>query len=154
MRGQDRASFQLAANPGEGLRPLHRVASGGELSRVMLALHVVLEGAGGDRTLVFDEVDTGVGGPVADAIGRRLAVLARRHQVFCVTHLPQVAAYGEQHLRIQKGEADGRTQSAIRPLAAKERVEELARMLAGREPTSTSRKHARELLSAADREKT
>ena len=147
--GVERAAFQLEANPGEGMRPLHKVASGGELSRVMLALHAVLEDAGRNRTLVFDEVDTGVGGGVADAIGSRLAALAGRHQVLCVTHLPQVAAHADGHLRIRKADRDGRTYASIEPLDRDTRVEELARMLGGREPTSVSRRHAEELLTAA-----
>ena len=149
LLGAEGAMFQLEANPGEGLRPLHKVASGGELSRVMLALHAVLENAGGGRTLVFDEVDSGVGGGVADAIGSRLAALASGHQVLCVTHLPQVAAHADGHLRISKADRDGRTFASIESLDRDTRVEELARMLGGREPTSVSRRHADELLTAA-----
>ncbi|NIM01047.1 MAG: DNA repair protein RecN [Acidobacteria bacterium] len=149
LHGAEGAMFRLEANPGEGLRPLHKVASGGELSRVMLALHAVLENAGGGRVLIFDEVDTGVGGAVADAIGSRLAGLARRHQALCVTHLPQVAAYADGHLRISKRDRAGRTLASIESLDRDTRVEELARMLAGREPTSVSRRHATELLAAA-----
>jgi len=150
LLGAEGATFQLEANPGEGLRPLHKVASGGELSRVMLALHAVLEDAGGGRTLVFDEVDSGVGGGVADAIGSRLAVLASRHQVLCVTHLPQVAAHADGHLRISKADRAGRTYASIESLDRDTRVEELARMLGGREPTAVSRRHANELLAAAN----
>jgi len=149
LQGVESVEFQLAANPGEDLRPLRKVASGGELSRVMLALHAVLGDAAAGRVLVFDEVDAGVGGSVADAIGSRLAALARRQQVLCVTHLPQVAAYADGHLRIHKGDRDGRTYAAVEPLDRGSRVEELARMLAGRTPTSVSRRHARELLDAA-----
>lgn len=149
LHGAEVAEFRLAANPGEGLRPLHKVASGGELSRVMLALHAVLEDASAGRVLVFDEVDAGVGGAVADAIGSRLAALARRQQVLCVTHLPQVAAYADGHLRIRKDDRGGRTYASVEPLDRGSRVEELARMLAGRTPTSVSRRHAREMLAAA-----
>ena len=149
LRGVERATFQLEANPGEGLRPLHKVASGGELSRMMLALHAVFEDAGGGRALVFDEVDAGVGGAVADAIGSRLAALAGQHQVLCVTHLPQVAAYADGHLRIWKADRAGRTFASIESLDRDTRVEELARMLGGREPTTVSRRHANELLAAA-----
>lgn len=150
LLGAEGATFQLEANPGEGLCSLHKVASGGELSRVMLALHAVLEDAGGGRTLVFDEVDSGVGGAVADAIGSRLAALAGRHQVLCVTHLPQVAAHADGHLRICKTDRGGRTYASIESLDRDTRVEELARMLGGREPTPVSRRHAQELLTAAN----
>jgi DNA repair protein RecN (Recombination protein N) len=149
LRGAEGATFQLEANPGEGLRPLHKVASGGELSRVMLALHAILEDAGGGRVLVFDEIDSGVRGAVADAIGSRLALLAGRHQLLCVTHLPQVAAYADGHLRIAKNDRAGRTYASIESLDRNTRVEELARMLGGREPTTVSRRHANELLLAA-----
>ena len=149
LAGVDAATFQFEANPGEGLRPLHKVASGGELSRVMLALHAVLEDAGRGRVLVFDEVDAGVGGAVADSIGSRLAALAGLHQVLCVTHLPQVAAYADGHLKISKNDRSGRTYASIEALDRATRVEELARMLGGREPTTVSRRHATELLAAA-----
>jgi DNA repair protein RecN (Recombination protein N) len=147
--GAEGAVFQLAANPGEGGRPLHKVASGGELSRVMLALHAVLEDVGGGRVLVFDEVDTGVGGAVADAIGSRLSSLAARNQVLCVTHLPQVAAHADGHLRIRKVREGGRTHAAAEVLDRDTRVEELARMLGGRGPSPVSRRHAEELLTGA-----
>jgi len=147
--GAEGAVFQLAANPGEGLRPLHKVASGGELSRVMLSLHAVLEDVGGGRVLVFDEVDTGVGGGVADSIGSRLAALARGNQVLCVTHLPQVAAHADGHLRIRKVSRGGRTHAAVEVLDRHTRVEELARMLGGRGPSPVSRRHAEELLTGA-----
>jgi DNA repair protein RecN (Recombination protein N) len=149
LLGAEGAWFQFEPNPGEGFSPLHRVASGGELSRVMLALHAVLEDAGGGRTMIFDEVDSGVGGSVADAIGTRLSALADRHQVLCVTHLPQVAAYADGHLLISKSDQEGRTLAAFEALDRNTRVEELARMLGGREPTKVSRRHANELLAAA-----
>jgi len=149
--GAERAEFLLAANPGEPLCALGQAASGGELSRVMLALHMVTESAGSDRALVFDEVDAGVGGAVADAVGARLAALARRRQVLCVTHLPQVAAYADRHFRVRKRVRQGRTLADVEDLARESRVEELARMLAGKRPTETSRRHAVELLGAAGR---
>jgi len=148
-RGAERAELMLAANPGEPLRPLARVASGGELSRVMLALHAVIDGASGDRVLVFDEVDAGVGGAVADAVGARLARLARSHQVLCVTHLPQVAAYGDRHLRVRKQSGRGRTFVEVAPLSKEERVAEVARMLSAKEASSSARRHAEELLRSA-----
>jgi len=150
-RGAERAEFLLAANPGEPLRALRQVASGGELSRVMLALHVVAEGRQGRRVLVFDEIDSGVGGAVADAVGARLQRLARSRQLLCVTHLPQVAAYADNHFRVRKRVASGRTHAGIVSLSGSERVEELARMLGGKSTTSTSRRHASELLNAAGR---
>jgi DNA repair protein RecN (Recombination protein N) len=148
-RGSERAEFMLAANPGEPFRALNRVASGGELSRVMLSLHAVIEPAARDRVLVFDEVDAGVGGAVADAIGARLARLARRNQVLCVTHLPQVAAHADGHYAVRKRVEGRRTRAEVTSLGREERVEELARMLGGKRPTATSRRHASELLSAA-----
>jgi DNA repair protein RecN (Recombination protein N) len=147
VRGGERGEFQLAANPGEPSRPLNRVASGGELSRVMLALHGAVDGAGDDRTIVFDEVDAGIGGRVANAVGARLARLARGNQVLCVTHLPQVAAFADWHLAVRKQVRGGRTSTAIEALDGERRVEELARMLGGRKVTPTSRKHAAELLA-------
>ncbi len=149
--GGERAEFLLAPNPGEEARPLARIASGGELSRVMLALHVVLEGAGLARTVVFDEVDVGIDGAVADAVGARLARLAARRQVLCVTHLPQVAAYADRHYHVRKRVEGGRTRADVRTLQGKERVDELARMLGGKTVTEASRRHAADLLAAAER---
>jgi DNA repair protein RecN (Recombination protein N) len=117
----------------------------------MLALHTVFENAGEGRVLVFDEVDAGISGAVADAVGSRLADLAETHQVLCVTHLPQVAAHAERHYRVRKETAGGRTRTEIAGLSDEERVEELARMLAGSEPTSASRRNAADLIAAAAR---
>jgi DNA repair protein RecN (Recombination protein N) len=124
-------------------------ASGGELSRVMLAVEVVLAGADTVPTLVFDEVDAGVGGRAAIEIGRRLARLAATHQVVVVTHLAQVAAYADRHLVVDKGAESGITRSAVRTVREQDRVVELARMLAGTEETETGRAHAEELLASA-----
>jgi DNA repair protein RecN (Recombination protein N) len=148
-RGAERAEFLLAANPGEQPKPLAKVASGGELSRTMLALHVVLDGAGRGRTLVFDEVDAGVGGAVASAVGARLATLARAHQVLCVTHLPQVAAHAGRHYHVRKDVAKGRARTEVAPLQGVARVEELARMLGGATTTPASRRNAEALLAEA-----
>ena len=147
--GSERAEFLLAANPGEPFRPLVRVASGGELSRVMLALLVVVDGGGDGRVLVFDEVDAGIGGPMADALGARLARLARRHQVLCVTHLAQVAAHADRHLVVHKRVVRDRTVAGVTALSGDARVDELAKMLGGRRLTDTSRRHASEMLLAA-----
>ncbi len=147
--GAERAEFFLAANPGEPARPIGRAASGGELSRLMLALNVVLDGAAPGRVLVFDEVDAGVSGSVAVAVGARLAQLAARHQVLCVTHLPQVAAHADGHYHVSKRVASGRTHTEIIALTGDERVNELARMLGGRQATDASRENAAELLAEA-----
>ena len=151
-RGADRVEFQLAANPGEPLGPLHKVASGGELSRVLLALHAAADAsAPGRRVLVFDEVDAGIGGAVADAVGARLHRLAARNQVLCVTHLAQVAAHADRHFAVRKRVEAGRTRAAVAELDEERRVDELARMVGGREATDVSRRHAAELVLAARR---
>lgn len=148
--GCDEVELRLHAHAGASPLPLHKGASGGELSRVMLALEVALAGADPVPTMVFDEVDAGVGGRAAVEIGRRLARLAARHQVVVVTHLPQVAAYADRHLLVDKARTpDGPTRSRVRRLDEAERVVELARMLAGLDDTDTGRAHAEELLAAA-----
>jgi DNA repair protein RecN (Recombination protein N) len=147
--GAERAEFFLAANPGEPARPIGRAASGGELSRLMLALHVVLDGDTPGRVLVFDEVDAGVSGSVAVAVGVRLSRLAAKHQVLCVTHLPQVAAHADGHYHVSKRVASGRTHTEISALTGDARVNELARMLGGRQATDASRENAAELLAEA-----
>jgi DNA repair protein RecN (Recombination protein N) len=148
--GVDEVELRLVAHAGAAPQPLHKGASGGELSRVMLALEVALAGADPVPTMVFDEVDAGVGGRAAVEIGRRLARLAARHQVIVVTHLPQVAAYADRHLVVDKTARDnGATRSSVRTLAEPDRIVELARMLAGLDHTDTGRAHAEELLAAA-----
>jgi DNA repair protein RecN (Recombination protein N) len=147
--GLDRVEIQLAAHPGAPLRPLVRAASGGELSRVMLALRVVLAGIDRTPTLVFDEVDAGVGGRTAAAVGRRLAQLARHHQVLVVTHLPQIAAHADRHFTVEKRSVDGSTSTDLRLLDDAGRVGELSRMLAGMEGSGLAQAHAEELLAAA-----
>jgi DNA repair protein RecN (Recombination protein N) len=149
--GVDSVEFLFSANPGEELKPLRKVASGGELSRIMLALKGVLVQADPVPTMVFDEVDVGIGGRVAEAVGRRLSRLARSHQVVCITHLPQIAKYAETHLLVSKSSRGGRTQTGIRQLGEAERVEELARMSAGATVTRTGLAHAREMLESAAR---
>ncbi|ANY08800.1 DNA repair protein RecN [Pseudonocardia sp. HH130630-07] len=147
--GVDEVEIRLVPHHGAPSRPLHKGASGGELSRVMLALEVALAGADPVPTMVFDEVDAGVGGRAAVEIGRRLARLAARHQVIVVTHLPQVAAYADRHLVVQKASGEGVTRSSVRRLSEEERTQELARMLAGMDDTDTGRAHAEELRDAA-----
>jgi DNA repair protein RecN (Recombination protein N) len=148
-RGVDQAEFLFSANPGEEPRPLARVASGGELSRTMLALKVVLAASDAVPVLVFDEVDAGIGGKTADAVGRKLRQVARVRQVLCVTHLPQIAAYADQHFRVEKREGDGRVATVVTVLARNDRVREVARMLGGESVTDTSLQHALELITQA-----
>ncbi|UGT45037.1 DNA repair protein RecN [Nocardia yamanashiensis] len=151
--GVDEAEFRLAAHSGAQPLPLSRSASGGELSRIMLALEVVLASSEHGTTMVFDEVDAGVGGRAAVEIGRRLARLARTHQVIVVTHLPQVAAFADTHLVVDKVDDGKGVKSGVRALTQDERVVELARMLAGLGDTETGRAHAWELLTTAHAEK-
>ena len=149
--GADEVELLLAPHPGAPERPIQRSASGGELSRIMLALQVVLAGADPVPTFVFDEVDAGVGGRAAVEVGRRLAALARTSQVLVVTHLPQVAAFADRHLLVVKSD-DGRvTRTGVHALEGEDRLRELSRMLAGQENSATARAHAEELLAAAAR---
>jgi DNA repair protein RecN (Recombination protein N) len=149
--GRDHVEFLIAPNPGEDPRPLARVASGGELSRALLALKRVLASGGPVGLYVFDEVDTGVGGAVAEVIGQKLSDVAAHHQVLCITHAPQVAAYGARHLHVHKAVEGGRTFSRVRALSPDERVAELARMLGGIDVSPATRQAARDLLDAAAR---
>jgi DNA repair protein RecN (Recombination protein N) len=153
--GWDRVECRIATNPGEPMKPLTEIASGGEMSRVMLALKVsVEEGAASSkrrktalpRTLVFDEIDIGIGGRAAEAVGQKLKALAVSQQVICITHLPQIAAFADQHFLIEKTEKAGRTHTGVRKMEPKERVEEIARMLSGASLTETSLRHAEQML--------
>jgi DNA repair protein RecN (Recombination protein N) len=158
--GFDRVAYMISTNPGEPLRPLEQIASGGELSRVMLALKASVEAASGrkgtageaptpaQRTLVFDEIDIGIGGRAAEAVGRKLKSLARSNQVLCVTHLPQIATFADHHYVIEKKAVGGRTRTTVRLISGEERTEEVARMLSGAKLTETSRKHAEQMLKA------
>jgi DNA repair protein RecN (Recombination protein N) len=145
--GWDRVEFFFSANPGEPARPLAKVASGGELSRLMLALKCLLAKKDMVETVIFDEVDAGIGGEAAEAVARKIQELATHHQVFCVTHLPQIAARGNIHYRVAKQQEQGRTHSSFSLLAEEERVDELARMLAGESVSSQTRAWAVELLA-------
>jgi len=150
-QGFDRVAYLIATNPGEPLRPAEQIASGGELSRAMLALKVSVESGAGRtrrraRTLVFDEIDTGIGGRAAEAVGRKLRMLGRAHQLVCITHLPQIAAFADHHYLIEKREAGGRSRTSVRRLDDYQRCEEIARMLSGERLTETSRKHAEAML--------
>jgi len=151
-RGADTAEFLFSANPGEDPRPLAKVVSGGELSRTMLAVRTVLSAAGDVPTMVFDEVDAGIGGRVAEVVGQKLAQTARGRQVLCVTHLAPIAVYAAQHLLVEKKAGRGVTRTTVSPLAAAARIEELARMLGGERVTDTTRRAARELFRTAQRE--
>jgi DNA repair protein RecN (Recombination protein N) len=172
--GIDQVLYMIATNPGEPLRRLEHVASGGELSRVMLALRATVDSNpvsrkagekwgthGGarsapsaksarsaSRTMVFDEIDTGIGGRAAEAVGKKLKALARTHQVLCVTHLPQIATFGDHHYVIEKKESAGRARTSIREVAGEERTDEVARMLSGAKLTETSRRHAEQMIKA------
>jgi DNA repair protein RecN (Recombination protein N) len=168
--GIDEVVYMISTNPGEPMRQLEHIASGGELSRVMLALKVSVARAplrqaqGGlspakastagsahratQRTMVFDEIDTGIGGRAAEAVGKKLKALAHANQVLCVTHLPQIATFADQHYVIEKKERNGRTRTSIRPVEGEERTEEVARMLSGAKLTDTSRKHAEQMIKA------
>jgi len=151
--GFDQAEYLISTNPGEPFHPLAQIASGGELSRVMLALKASAESGAAkkrppERTLVFDEIDTGIGGRAAEAVGRKLKDLSRAHQVICVTHLPQIAAFADQHYLIEKKQAAGRTRTTVRLIRGEERTEEIARMLSGAKLTDTSLKHAEQMIKA------
>ena len=166
-RGFDHVQYLISANPGEPLGPVDEIASGGELSRVMLALKTSIEsgqtkrpGKNGtgtssssragarQRTLVFDEIDTGIGGRAAEAVGKKLKQLSRTKQVLCITHLPQIASFADQHYLIEKHESGGRTKTSVRPLDSDERTREIARMISGAKLTDTSLKHAEQMLKA------
>ncbi len=147
--GAERVEFLVAANAGQPPRALRKVASGGELSRISLAIEVAALGLDAVPTMVFDEVDSGIGGAVADIVGKKLRALGERRQVLCVTHLPQVASKGHAHYRVSKAPVEGMTQSAVELLDAKGREEELARMLGGAEVSKEARAAARKLLAEA-----
>jgi DNA repair protein RecN (Recombination protein N) len=161
--GWDRIDYMIATNAGEPLKPLDEIASGGEMSRVMLALKVTVEesfAAAGSRShkkaalptprmLVFDEIDIGIGGRAAEAVGRKLKTLSKRQQVVCITHLPQIAAFADQHFLIEKSDKGGRTRTTIRRMEEAERTQEVARMLSGAKLTHSSLEHARQLLASS-----
>jgi DNA repair protein RecN (Recombination protein N) len=147
--GAERVEFLVAANPGQPPRALRKVASGGELSRISLAIEVAALGLDAVQTMIFDEVDTGIGGAVAEVVGQKLRALAAQRQVLCVTHLPQVAAQGHKHLRVSKAAEGGSTQSHIALLDSAGRTEEVARMLGGIELTKETRAHAKQMLAKA-----
>jgi DNA repair protein RecN (Recombination protein N) len=160
--GMNQVIYRISTNAGETMRPLEQIASGGELARVMLALKASVEAganpaadptrkkksAAAQRTLVFDEIDTGIGGRAAEAVGRKLKALAKGNQVLCVTHLPQIATFADHHYLIEKRESAGRAKTTVREITGEERTEEVARMLSGAKLTETSRKHAEQMIRA------
>jgi DNA repair protein RecN (Recombination protein N) len=154
--GFDQVVYLISTNPGEPLRRLEHIASGGELSRVMLALKASVartpssagSGRKAHRTLVFDEIDTGIGGRAAEAVGKKLKTLSRSNQVLCVTHLPQIATFADHHYLLQKKDSATRTRTTVRLITGEERTEEVARMLSGAKLTDTSRKHAEQMIKA------
>jgi len=149
--GVDEVEFLISPNPGEPLKPLHKIASGGELSRTMLAIRVILAAADQTPSLIFDEVDAGIGGNTAEMVGRKLTTVSRQRQVLCVTHLPQIACFADQHVVLSKRSLRDRTQTTAQILPIAERARELARMLGGLSRSETPVQHATELLEAANR---
>jgi DNA repair protein RecN (Recombination protein N) len=148
-KGADEIEFYLTANVGEEPKPLNKIASGGELSRIVLALKNVLSRTGSVATIVFDEVDSGIGGATAEIVGRKLKEVSANHQVVCITHLPQIACFGGSHFRVAKEVAGGRTATTVEMLTDEQKIEEISRMLGGVDLTQTTREHAREMLSGA-----
>lgn len=146
-KGRDAVRFLLAANPGEQPRPLDKAASGGELARILLALTRIAGGAVQTPVVLFDEVDAGIGGAVAEVVGRKLKEIASDHQVLCITHLPQIASQGDQHFTVAKNVRGGRTLASVDEVQGRDRVEEIARMLGGVELTSKAMAHAEEMLT-------
>ncbi|MBW2358802.1 MAG: DNA repair protein RecN [Deltaproteobacteria bacterium] len=145
--GLDRVEFMISPNVGEELRPLAKIASGGELSRLMLAVKTILARTGSIETVIFDEVDSGIGGGTAEVVGKKLLSLAEYHQILCITHLPQIASQGQTHFLVIKEVVDARTQATISELDPESRVQEIARLLGGREITPSAVAHAREMLN-------
>lgn len=145
--GTEEVEFLISPNPGEDLRPLRKVASGGELSRVMLALKTISEEPDTFKTMIFDEIDSGIGGKTAEFVAHKLRQLSRSHQVICITHLPQIASFATHHYKIDKKIAQERTFTSVRKLSQKERVTEIARLLSGTRITETTLRNAREMLS-------
>ena len=144
--GVDQISFEFSANPGQPLRPISKVASGGEMSRIMLAIELVFSKSGASKTMIFDEVDAGIGGAAAIEVGKRLKALAKIHQIVVVTHLPQVAAFADKHLKVEKSASGNITTSSVMELDSDARVTEIARMMAGIQDSASALEHARELL--------
>ncbi|MBN1470375.1 MAG: DNA repair protein RecN [Syntrophaceae bacterium] len=152
-KGVDDVEFYFSANKGEDAKPLNKVASGGELSRIILALKNVLSRTGSVSSIVFDEVDNGIGGAVAEIVGRKLKAVSTNHQVICITHLPQIACFGDKHMFVAKKVVKGRTITSVNELDNEEKIEEISRMLGGVHVTQKTREHAREMLAIARSDK-
>jgi DNA repair protein RecN (Recombination protein N) len=148
-KGGDEIEFYLTANAGEEPKPLNKIASGGELSRIVLALKNVLSRTGSVATIIFDEVDNGIGGATAEIVGRKLKEVSANHQVICITHLPQIACFGEDHLYVSMKIMKGRTTTSVVKLDEEQKVEEISRMLGGVDVTKTTRQHAREMIDGS-----
>ena len=147
--GMDSVEFMMSPNVGEDLKPLSRIASGGELSRIMLALKTILARTASVETIVFDEVDSGIGGSTAEVVGDKLRSLARFHQILCITHLPQIASKGSTHFAVRKRVVEGRTGTVISELGREERVKEIARLLGGKTVSQKAVAHAKEMLTTS-----
>ena len=150
-KGLDEVEFYLSTNVGEDIMPLNRIASGGELSRIVLAMKKVLAGTGAVGTVVFDEVDSGIGGAAAEVVGEKLKDVSRHHQVICITHLPQIACFGDTHFLVSKKVQGERTNAGVKLLSEGERLDEITRMLSGVEMTEKTRQHASEMLKMSRR---
>ena len=146
-KGIERVEFHISTNPGEALRPLVKVASGGEVSRIMLALKSVLSQSDPVQVLIFDEIDIGISGRIADVVGRKLKSLSRARQTICITHLPQIARMADTHLAVHKTVSNGRTVTRVIELEEDERARELAKLLGGEKISALTMEHAREMLS-------
>jgi DNA repair protein RecN (Recombination protein N) len=145
--GLDRLEFLISPNVGEELRPLSKIASGGELSRIMLAIKTILARTASVETIIFDEVDSGISGATAEVVGEKVLSLAKYHQIICITHLPQIASQGQTHFLVKKEVSRGRTHTTISELDSETRVREIARLVGGKEITTSAVAHARELLN-------
>jgi DNA repair protein RecN (Recombination protein N) len=146
LKGVDRVEFLISPNVGEEVKPLAKIASGGELSRIMLAMKRILAKVGGRQVLIFDEVDSGIGGAMAEVVGKKLKELSRHHQVICITHLPQIACFADQHHSVRKEVKSGRTITSVDRLDKESIVDEIARMLGGVKVTEKTKAHAREMI--------
>jgi DNA repair protein RecN (Recombination protein N) len=149
LKGVDRVEFLISPNVGEEVKPLAKIASGGELSRIMLAMKRILAQVGGRQVLIFDEVDAGIGGAMAEVVGKKLRELSRHHQVICVTHLPQIACFADQHHSVKKEVKAGRTITLVDRLDQEAIVDEIARMLGGVTVTEKTKAHAKEMIENA-----
>jgi DNA repair protein RecN (Recombination protein N) len=150
-KGVDRVEFLISPNVGEEVKPLAKIASGGELSRIMLAMKRILAKVGGRQVLIFDEVDSGIGGAMAEVVGKKLRELSRHHQVICVTHLPQIACFADQHHSVRKEVKSGRTITQVDRLDRESIMDEIARMLGGVKVTEKTKAHAKEMIENAKR---